>query len=115
MPKINQNQNIEDKRETNNTETKVIVSYPDKLELSMVQANELKHYELFQWLVTLLLPVAVGFWTAYFTLETKSPELKWSAIIFTLTSLLFIILSYFSRKKVFHGSIKKSINLSKLE
>jgi len=34
--------------------TKIEVGFPDKLELQMVQANELRHYELFQWLVSLL-------------------------------------------------------------
>lgn len=115
MSKINQNQNLVIKKEVNNTETEVIVSYPDKLELSMVQANELKHYELFQWLVTILLPIAVGFWTAYVTLEKKSSALVWSASIFTIISGLFIGLAFYYRKKVFHGSIKKSINLNKLE
>lgn len=47
----------------NSKETKVIVKFPDKLELSMVQANELRHYELFQWLVAFLAPIASGFWT----------------------------------------------------
>ncbi|HCX27678.1 MAG TPA: hypothetical protein DHI91_00880 [Candidatus Portnoybacteria bacterium] len=79
---------------------------PNEVEISLVQANELRHYELFQWLVALLLPVAVGFWTAYFT-GGKTQELFWSALIFSATSLLFVALVFVYRKKVFHGSIKK--------
>jgi len=97
------------------SETEVVVNFPDKLELSMVQSNELRHYELFQWLVTILLPIAVGFWTAYFTLETKTSSLWWSALIFTSVSFLFVGLAFFYRKKVFHESIRKSVNLSELK
>jgi len=79
---------------------------PNEVEISLVQANELRHYELFQWLVALLLPVALGFWTAYFT-GGKTQELFWSALIFSATSLLFVALVFVYRKKVFHGSIKK--------
>ena len=95
--------------------TRVVVSFPDKLELSLVQANELKHYELFQWLVTILLPIAIGFWTAYFTLERKFAPLFWSALVFTAISGLFIGLAYRSRKRVFQGSISKSIDLGELK
>ena len=80
-----------------------------------MQANELKHYELFQWIVILLLPIAVGFWTAYLTLEKQSKELFWSAMIFSTVSVLFGYLSYNYRKKVFHGKIKKVANLNSFE
>lgn len=96
---------------TGNNDTKVIINMPDKVEITLVQANELRHYELFQWLVALLLPIAVGFWTAYFAGDKKI-ELLWSAIIFTLVSLVFIILAFWYRKKVFYGSIRKITNLS---
>jgi len=69
MIKKNKNEEI-----IRNRETKVIVQMPNEIEIGLVQANELKHYELFQWLAILLLPIAVGFWTAYFTGD-KKPEL----------------------------------------
>jgi len=94
----------------NESDTEIIIGMPDEVEISLVQANELKHYELFQWLVTLLLPIAVGFWTAYFT-GIKNPELLWSALVFTGISILFVILAYKYRKKVFRGSIKKVATL----
>ena len=113
MSKLNEGGEIAQRN--SKSETEVVVNFPNKLELSMVQSNELRHYELFQWLVTILLPIAVGFWTAYVTLKEKSSTLMWSALIFTIISALFIGLAFYYRKKVFHGSIKKSINLSKLE
>lgn len=93
-----------------NRETKVIVQMPNEIEIELVQANELKHYELFQWLVALLLPIAVGFWTAYFT-GNKRLELFWSALVFLVISGLFGFLAYRYRKKVFSGSIKKGASL----
>lgn len=94
-------------------DTKVSVSFPEELEVNMVQANELKHYELFQWLIILLAPIASGFWTAYAT--DKSSVLWWSALVFSLITLLFGGIALFYRKKLFHGSIKKSIKLSELK
>lgn len=99
-----------DKEKINSEETKVIIGLPGEVEVDLVQANELKHYELFQWLVVLLLPVAVGFWTAYFT-GNENQELFWSASVFTGISILFIILSFNYRKKVFRGSIKRIATL----
>ena len=98
--------NRENKQKIQNRETKVIVRIPNEIENELVQANELKHYELFQWLVTLLLPIAATFWTAYFT-GSRRLELLWSASVFTIISGLFVFLAYKYRKKVFHGSIKK--------
>jgi len=105
------NKNSIDKQKIQDEETKVIVLMPNEIEIELVQANELRHYELFQWLVVLLLPVAVGFWTAYFTGDGK-PELLWSASVFTIISGLFIFSAYKYRKKVFHGTIKKIASLN---
>jgi len=62
-------------------------------------------------LVILLLPIAVGFWTAFFALDKQSNELLWSAIVFSAVSLLLGYLSYDYRKKVFHRSIRKIAEL----
>ena len=106
--------NVSNKLE-NSKKTKVIVKFPDKLELAMVQANELKHYELFNWLVVLLAPIASGFWTAYVIDKTKSAPLWWSALIFTAITILFIGLAIVHRRRVFYGSVEKSIDLDNLE
>ena len=94
-----------------NQDTNVIVNFPNEINIDLVQSNELKHYELFQWLVALLLSIAIGFWTAYCTLIDKDQSLFWSAIVFTVLSVLFIILAFYYRKKVYQGSIKKEISL----
>lgn len=95
-------------------ETQVIVSMPDKVEIELVQANELRHYELFQWLVAIMAPIAIGFLTAYFT-TGNNPSLLWSAIAFGLITIVFIFLAVKFRKKVFHGSIKKCSKLSEFK
>ena len=91
---------------TKNKDTAIIVQIPDKAEIELVQANKLRHYELFQWLVALLLPIAVGFWTAYFTGQ-KGGELLWSASVFSAVSGLFIFLAYRHRREVFSKVISK--------
>ena len=91
--------------------TKVTVHFPDEIGIELVQANELRHYELFQWLVALLAPIAVGFWTAYATVDPKPASLFWSAVIFSVMTLVFLLLAIYYRRKVFHGSIIKSIYL----
>src|SRR3989344_8616589 len=91
-------------------ETQVIVTLPDSVTIQLVQANELHHYELYQWLVALLAPVAVGFWTAYF-LGEKNQSLLWSAIVFSIIAILFFFIALYFRRKVFRGSIKKTATL----
>lgn len=93
-------------KKTSNRKTKVTIELPDNIEVELVQANELKLYELFQWLVVILLPIAAGFWTAYLTVD-KAANLLWSALAFSGLSVLFVILAALRRKKVFRGSVKK--------
>lgn len=90
----------------NEPETIVSVKFPKEVEIIFVQANEVKQYELFQWLVALLAPIAVGFWMEYFTRSTNPPVL-WSSILFTLIAVIFIWLAYRSRKSLFTGTISK--------
>jgi hypothetical protein len=92
-------------------DTKVTVHFPNEIGLELVQANELRHYELFQWLVALLAPIAVGFWTGYAVESVKSQSLVWSALVFTAISIIFFGIAMYYRKKIFHGSVAKSIFL----
>ena len=91
--------------------TVVCLKYPDKVSIEFVQANELRHYELFQWLTSLFFSAAIGFWVAFFTLDTEINILFFSSIIFSLSALVFFYLSLCFRKKVFHGSIEKIISI----
>ncbi|RJQ36702.1 hypothetical protein C4552_02300 [Candidatus Parcubacteria bacterium] len=82
--------------------------------MELVQANELRHYELFQWLVALIAPIAVGFWTAYAIEPSQPLALWWSACVFTTLTVLFLGLALYYRRKVYHGSVVKSISLKDL-
>lgn len=97
-------------------DTQVEVSFPDKISVELVQANELRHYELFQWLVAITAPIAVGFWTAYFaSSDPDKSAMLWSALAFSAITLLFLGFAIFFRRKVFHGSITKKVNLKDLK
>lgn len=92
-------------------DTKVIVKFPSSIEVSLVPANELKHYERFQWLVAFLAPIAVGFWTGYFVSNGSNKSLLFSATIFSLVALLFIALALRQRSKMFNGEIERKAGL----
>ena len=97
--------------ETPKGDTKVVVHFPDEVGIELVQANELRHYELFIALSGITSSIAVSFWTAYFTSE-NSPSLVLSAGAFTIVTLLFIYLGYRFRRKIYHASVIKKVYLS---
>jgi hypothetical protein len=97
---------------SNSQSTKVIVTFPDKIQVDLVSSNELKLYERFQWLVALLLPIAVGFFTAYFSETQKNGALLWSGIVFVAISGLFIFFAIGHRKQMFNGKISREKSLS---
>ncbi len=101
MPKEDNNQ----KRKR----TKVLVRFPDKLEIQMVQSNDLHQYELFQWLTIFFAPIASGFWTQW--VVNPSSAYGWSAVVFSATTVLFLILALIKRKKLVSGSVAKSVDL----
>ncbi|MDO8561136.1 MAG: hypothetical protein Q7R91_02890 [bacterium] len=115
--KINQDDSNTGNRETllEKRETKVVVGFPDKIGIELVQANELRHYELFQWLVILVAPIAVGFWTAYVAEPLRPNALWWSALAFSGFTVIFIAFAVYYRRKVFHGSILKEISLAEFK
>ena len=94
----------------NNKETTVAVSLPDEIVIELVQANELRHYELFLWLVALISPIAFGYLTAFFT--ENNYLFLWTSIIFFILAGIFLIVALHYRKKVFHGSIRKVSKIS---
>lgn len=105
--------NVEKREETikiSSQETTVAVSFPDEIAIELVQANELRHYELFLWLVALSAPIALSYWTSYFSEKNRS--FLWVAIIFSVFAMLFVGIAVYYRKKVFHGSIKKVSKIS---
>ncbi len=85
-------------------DTKVTVRLPNEVSVELVQANELRHYEVFTWLAGLLATLAAGFW------NENIP----SAIVFIILACLFFGMAIYYRRKVFSGSIEKSTFLKDL-
>lgn len=96
-------------------DTVVEVHYPDRISIELVQANELRHYEIFTWSASLLATIAVGFWTAYFTTTPKSSELFWTAVAFTIVFGVSMWAAIYYRKKVYHGSLIKTTTLAEFK
>ncbi|MCX6704396.1 MAG: hypothetical protein NTZ07_03020 [Candidatus Woesebacteria bacterium] len=96
-------------------DTVVEVHFPEKIEIELVQANELRHYEIFTWFASLLATVAVGFWVAYFTTNPKSGELFWTAATATLVFIVSLVVAFYYRSRVYHGSLVKSASLSEFK
>lgn len=96
-------------------DTTVEVRFPDKISIELVQANELRHYEIFSWFSSLVATIAVGFWTAYFTTNPRSNQLLWTAIAFSIIFIISFSIAIYYRRKVYHGSFVKTSNLSEFK
>jgi len=92
----------------NNIQPKTIVevNMPAIVQVELVQGNDLRHYEIFSWVTSLLSSIAVGFWTGYFTVQTKSGSLLASSITFSVLGLGSIIMSFYYRSKIYGKKIK---------
>lgn len=93
-------------------DTIVEVRFPDKISIELVQANELRHYEVFTWSASLLATIATGFWTAYFTTSPKSGQLLWTAVAASITFAASFGVAIYYRRKVYHGSLVKTTTLA---
>src|SRR3989338_10675510 len=96
-------------------DTLVEVHFPDKINIELVQANELRHYEIFTWSASLLATIAVGFWTAYFTTNPKSNQLLWTAIAASIVFAASLGVAIYYRRKVYHGSLVKIATLAEFK
>lgn len=96
-------------------DTNVIVQFPDEISIELVQANDLRQYELFQWLIALVASIAVGFWTAYVSDPHRALSLLWSAGVFSVMTLVFFLFAIRFREKMYHGSVTKSVSLKDFE
>ena len=92
-------------------DTVVKVHFPDEISIELVQANELRHYEIFSWSASLVATIAAGFWTAYFT-TPKSNQLLWTSVAFSVICITSVIAAIYYRRKVYHGSHIKKASLS---
>lgn len=75
---------------------KVQVSHPKEVTVELVQSNDVRHYEIFGWLFSLMMSIAAGFWVAYCTTE-PSTSLLLSSIVFTLVSIIFLFFAGYYR------------------
>lgn len=94
------------KDEINCHETKIIIAMPDKVEVKLVSANELRHYEISFGLVSLFSSASVGFWTAYLTTGANK-ILFWVSIVFSLFTAVFMLIGLYYRLKLKGDGIKK--------
>jgi hypothetical protein len=107
---------IKKQKEINSTsDTVVEVHFPDKISIELVQANELRHYEIFTWFASLLATIAAGFWTAYFTTDIKNNQLLWTAIAASIIFAASLFVAIFYRRKVYYGSLIKTSTLSEFK
>lgn len=100
------------RKDNKKQDTKITITFPEKIQVDLVPSNELKLYERFQWLVALLSPIAVGFITAYFTELEKTVSLLWSGSVFAFISFIFILFAFNQRRKIFNGKISKERSLN---
>lgn len=96
-------------------DTIIEVYFPNKISIELVQANELRHYEIFSWFSSLMATIAVGFWTAYFTTDPRSSQLFWTAFIFSIIFVVSFSIAIYYRRKVYHGSLIKTSTLSEFK
>lgn len=98
-------------------ETLVQIHMPAKVDVELVQANELRHYEISFALFSLLFSLASGFWTAYFLADKQQPTgaVLASSIVFSVLTVLFFALALYQRSRVYGGTVKKSAPLTAFE
>ncbi len=92
-------------------DTKVEVSLPLKIQIELVQGNELRHYEMFFSLGSVALSTTVGFWTSYITSGADNNALLWSAYAFTVLVLFSGGFAFNCRRKMYNGKVKKIATL----
>ncbi len=63
---------------------KVEIAFPECVRIELVQSNDLRHYEIFLWLVSLSASVASGFWVSFATISFNKVLLSVSGAFFYL-------------------------------
>ena len=91
-------------------DTIVEVNFPSRIQIELVQGNELRHYEIFFLVTTLVLSTAVSFWTTYAI--TPNIAILFSAWAFSGLASLSGLLTFYYRTKLYNGKITKSALLN---
>lgn len=94
----------------NDGHTIVDVHMPRHISIELVQGNELRHYEIFFGLFSILASTATGFGTAR-ALSGPNGALTASSIAFGGLALIFLLATLHFRKKVYNGSVVRSADL----
>ena len=89
---------------------KIEVSFPESVHIDLVQANDLRHYEIFLWLGTLFASAATGFWVSLATTSFNKVLLA-ASITFSVFTLIFGIVAYKYRSKIAGSKLKKVLSL----
>lgn len=101
------------KKEVEKTMTesmKVEVAFPECVHIELVQANDLKHYEIFLWLVSFSASTASGFWVSFAAVPFNK-VLFGSSIAFSLLTIAFAWTAYYYRSKISDTKLKKVLLL----
>lgn len=85
---------------------KIEIAFPECVHIELVQANDLKHYEIFLWLVSLSTSTASGFWVSFAT-TAFNKVLLGSSLAFSALSLVFSWVAYYYRSKISETKLKK--------
>lgn len=89
---------------------KVEVAFPECVHIELVQANDLKHYEIFLWLVSFSATTASGFWVSFATTNFNKALLG-SSLAFSFLTLAFAATAYYYRSKISDTKLKKVLLL----
>lgn len=89
---------------------KVEVAFPECVHIDLVQANDLRHYEIFLWLVSLCASTASGFWVSFASVSFNK-SLFASSVAFSVLTLIFAGVAAYYRWKIKGTKLKKVILL----
>lgn len=85
---------------------KIEIAFPECVHIELVQANDLRYYEKFLWLVSLLASTSSGFWVSFMSISFNK-ALFISSIAFTVLTLIFAWVAFYFRQKIKETKLKK--------
>ena len=93
-----------------NEAIKIEVAFPECVHVELVQANDLKHYEIFIWLCSLFASASSGFWVSFATTPFNKVLLA-TSITFSIFTIGFGWAAYHYRSKINDTKCKKVLFL----
>lgn len=85
---------------------KIEVAFPECVHVELVQANDLKHYEIFMWLCALFASAAASFWVGFATVPFNK-ILFVTGLTFSMFMLVFGGFAYYYRAKISDTKLKR--------